>query len=203
MAAKSQLSSVCGSSVCPGQPLAGTMACIPGYGHGPSSMATRTAVPACPAFACALESDACMYSSLTAGFTVPREYSNCTGLGTIWSGRINIGHYSVVPGVHSGSCARCAARWPFGVPLGRVLQHTMCVRVGHVWSVRRGMCSERFPVWSRYGGAAVWGRRGLEERRVRRGRVRRWKEHATRRAGAGRVQRQSPVSGGGQRSAES
>ena len=179
------------------------MACIPGYGHGPSSMATRTAVPACPAFACALESDACMYSSLTAGFTVPREYSNCTSLGTIWSGRINIGHYSVVPGVHSGSCARCAARWPL-VCLSGGCCSTPCVCV----LVMCGRCAEAcVQKGSRCGhgtgGAAVWGRRGLEERRVRRGRVRRWKEHATRRAGAGRVQRQSPVSGGGQRSAES
>ena len=47
-----------------------------------------------------------------------------------------------------------------GVPLGRVLQHTMCVRVGHVWSVRRGMCSERFPVWSRYGGGQRSGAGG-------------------------------------------
>ena len=78
-----------------------------------------------------------MYSSLTAGFTVPREYSNCTGLGTIWSGRINIGHYSVVPGVHSGSCARCAARWPL-VCLSGGCCSTPCVCV----LVMCGRCAE-------------------------------------------------------------
>ena len=98
-----------------------------------------------------------------------------------------------------------------GVPLGRVSQHTMCVRVGRVWSVRGGMCSERF----REVPGDLSGAGGKEERSGL-GQEGAWKSDGcgvgmhgagvgTRRAraGAGRVQGQSPVSGGGQVSAES
>ena len=154
-----------------------------------------------------------MYSSLTAGFAAPREYSNCTSLGTIWSGRINIGHYSVVPGVHSGSCARCAARWPLGCLWGEcrstpcVCVLVVCGRCAEAWT-RGG--SERFPAISQGQGE------GRKEKKERSGAGGAWKSDGcgvgmhsagvgTRRAraGAGRVQGQSPVSGGGQLSAES
>ena len=100
-----------------------------------------------------------------------------------------------------------------GVPLGRVSQHTMCVRVGRVWSVRGGMDSGRF---REVPGDLTGGRGEKRKRKGRSGAGGAWKSDGcgvgmhsagvgTRRAraGAGRVQGQSPVSGGGQVSAES